>query len=73
MPHNIDKLMHSMNMYVNVILVRAGADELSYSYTMACPHVRGDYPRALASGLSYVHVEKHGIPILYDPHEILRA
>ena len=27
------------------------------SYTMACPPVRGDNPRALASGLSYVHVE----------------
>ena len=25
--------------------------------------VRGDNPRALASGLSYVHVDKHGITI----------
>ena len=33
------------------------------SYSMACPPVRGDNPRALASGLSYVHVEKHGITI----------
>ena len=30
---------------------------------MACPPVRGDNPRALASGLSYVHVDKHGITI----------
>ena len=30
------------------------------SYTMGCPPVRGDNPRALASGLSYVQVEKHG-------------
>ena len=36
---------------------------LSNSYTMACPPVRGDNPRALASGLSYVHVDKHGITI----------
>ena len=28
---------------------------------MHCPPVRGDNPRALASGLSYVQVDKHGI------------
>ena len=27
---------------------------------MGCPHVRGDNPRALASGLSYVQVGKNG-------------
>ena len=31
------------------------------SYTMGCPPVRGDNPRALASGLTYVQVDKHGI------------
>ena len=30
---------------------------------MGCPPVRGDNPRALASGLSYVQVDKHGITI----------
>ena len=30
---------------------------LSYSYTMGCPLVRGDNPRALACGLSYVQVD----------------
>ena len=47
---------------------------------MACPPVRGDNPRALASGLSYVHVDKHGITILSTyisvdlaHHDILRA
>ena len=30
---------------------------------MGCPPVRGHNPRALASGLSYVHVDKHGITI----------
>ena len=30
------------------------------SYTMGCPPVRGENPRALASGLSYVQVDKHG-------------
>ena len=28
---------------------------------MVCPPVRGDNPWALASGLSPVHVDKHGI------------
>ena len=32
---------------------------------MGCPPVRGDNPRALASGLSYVLVDKHGLTILY--------
>ena len=39
------------------------------SYTMGCPPVHGDNPRALASGLSYVQVDKHGITILYHPHQ----
>ena len=42
---------------------------LGDSYTMACPPVRGDNPRALASGLSYVQVDKYGITILYHLHE----
>ena len=41
---------------------------ISNSYTMGCPPVRGDNPRALASGLSYVQVDKHGITILYHLH-----
>ena len=43
--------------------------ELCNSYTMGCPPVRGDNPRALASGLSYVQVDKHGITILYHLHQ----
>ena len=35
------------------------------SYTMGCPPVRGDNPRALASGLTYVQVDKHSITIFY--------
>ena len=31
---------------------------ISKSYTMVCPHVRGDNPRALATGLSTVQVYK---------------
>ena len=36
---------------------------------MGCPPVRGDSPQALASGLSYVQVNKHGITILYHLHQ----
>ena len=42
---------------------------ISDSYTMGCPPVRGDNSRALASGLSYVQVDKHGITILYHQHQ----
>ena len=45
-----------------------GKGGISNSYTMGCPPVRGDNPRALASGLSYVQVDKHGITILYHLH-----
>ena len=41
---------------------------ISNSYTMGCPTVRGDNPRALASGLSYVQVDKHAITILCHLH-----
>ena len=37
--------------------------QISNSYTMVCPPVRGENLRALASGLSYVQVDKHGITI----------
>ena len=50
------------------------------SYTMGCPPARGDNLRALARGLSYVQVDKHGIAtyttyISVDiaHHEIFRA
>ena len=42
---------------------------LRKSYTMACPPVRGDNPRTLASGLSYLRVDKQGITILYHLHQ----
>ena len=42
---------------------------IRYSNTMGCPPVRGDNPRALASGLSYVQVDKHGITVLYHLYQ----
>ena len=50
-------------------LLRLLLDGLRNSYTMGCPPVRGDNPRALASGLSYVQADKHGITILYQVHQ----
>ena len=44
-------------------------DKVNNNYTMGCPPVRGDNPQALASGLSYVQVNKHGIIILYHLHQ----
>ena len=47
---------------------------------MGCLPVCGDHPRALASGLSYVQMDKHGITILTTYikvdlayHQIVRA
>ena len=40
----------------------------SKSYTMVYPPVRGYNPQALARGLSYVQVYKHGITTLYHLH-----
>ena len=44
---------------------------LRNSYAMGFPPVRGDNPRALASGLSYVQVDKHDITILYHLHQCI--
>ena len=60
--------------------VSSGIRARSNIYTMGCPPVRGDNPRALVSGLSYVQVDRHGI-IIYITyisidlahHEIFRA
>ena len=41
---------------------------ISNSYIMGRPPAIGDNPRALASGLSYVQVDKHGITISYHLH-----
>ena len=38
------------------------------NYTTGCQPVRGDNPRALARGLSYVQVDKHGKASLYHIH-----
>ena len=44
-------------------------NDISNSYTMGCLPVGGDNQRALASELSNVQVDKHGITILYHLHQ----
>ena len=53
--------------YINerLLMGRKESNKTSNSYTLGCPPVCGDNPRALASGLSYVQVDKHGITNLY--------
>ena len=41
----------------------------SSSYTMVCPPVRGDNPRALARGLSPVQADKPLYNYLYDTYQ----
>ena len=41
---------------------------ICHSYTMVCPPVRGN-PNALASELSPIHMDTHGVTILYHIHE----
>ena len=60
--------------------VSSGIRAQGNGYTMGCPPVRGDNLRALASGLSYVQVDRHGIiihttyiSIGLAHHEIFRA
>ena len=45
-----------------------GVSSIRNSYNMGCLPICGDNPRALASGLSCVQVDKHGITILYHLH-----
>ena len=51
-----------------MLLFTCDAEAIRNSYTMGVD-VRGDNPRALASGLSCVQVDKHGIFILYHIHQ----
>ena len=57
------------NPFITCPFLACSVCTLCNSYTMGCPPVRGDNPRALASGLSYVQVDKHGITILYHLHQ----
>ena len=70
------------NSQLNISSGSTSFQKICNSYTMGCPPVRGDNPRDLASGLSYVQVDKHGITILYHlsnisvdlvHHEMYRA
>ena len=61
--------LSEMQMLFHRLSVHSELHDIRYSYTMGCPPVRGDNPRALASGLSYVQVDKYGITISYHLHQ----
>ena len=65
----IDSYNLSVNHLKKLHSASARSKMSSNSYTMGCPPVRGDNPRALASGLSHVQEDKHGITILYHLHQ----
>ena len=65
----IRRRISASDMVLHCLLMSHKVYRLSNSYTMGCPPVRGDNPRALASGLSYVQVDKHGITIFYHLHQ----
>ena len=61
-PPNDTEILVSTAICHGVIHIREETSILlCTSYTMACPPVRGDNPRALARRLSYIQVDKHGI------------
>ena len=60
-PSHLD--LHCLQMCVRIYLMSEFTRLYPNIYTMGCPPVRGDNPRALASGLSYIQVDKHGITI----------
>ena len=55
--------------YFNLLYHFVHSKWISNSNTVGCPPVHGDNPRALASGLSYVHMDKHDITLLYHLHQ----
>ena len=61
-------LRHNQYSEIEITLHYFGG-KLCNRYTMGCPPVRGDNQRALASGLSNVQMDIHGITILYHIHQ----
>ena len=49
--HHLNGCMLAQFVFINLYVYKV----ICNSYTMGCPPVRGDNPRALASELSYVH------------------
>ena len=54
---------------INTVHILLAVNITRNSHIMACPPVRGDNPRALASGLSYIQVDNKGLLILYHQHQ----
>ena len=64
-----ENFRNSLKNFRNSLIYTSKVLDISNSYAMGCPPVRGDNSRALASGLSYVQVDKHGKTILYHLHQ----
>ena len=56
-PRGLVTLNRVYHEYYEIFCSKVSKGGVSNSYTIGCPSVRGDNPRALASGLSYVQVE----------------
>ena len=67
-PAHPRKITSALTAHIHIEGMQMKVHALSNSYTMDCPPVHGNNPQALASGLSYVHVDKYGITILYHMH-----
>ena len=63
-PQRLHDAYYHMDDYIEGKAMFHFYNYLSNSYTMGCPPVRGDNPPVLASGLSCVQVDTHGITIL---------
>ena len=60
---------HRFSEFACCICIHLHASSLSNRFTVSCSPVGGDNSLALASGLSYVQVDKYGITILYHLHQ----
>ena len=56
-------LRRGVVLYINQSKTRSMCTRNSYTIVCLDVHVPGDNPRAIVSGLSPVHVDKHGITI----------
>ena len=78
--HKAEKVTKLAHLY-RALLKHLQRFKTSYSYTMACPPVRGDNPRALASELSNIQADKPWYNYFYNTyisvdlshHDVFRA
>ena len=69
LPNEASAAVRSVVVYFMFAVAPNECGDLCNSDTIGCPPVRGENPRALASGFSYVQVDNCGITILYHLHQ----